>query len=174
MIGRPVASPIEAYASGVRGWACAIPDTTVHVISDSSGPNERKMETLPALAVQQLSIAEAYRIGRVVRLLASCSTRKISASKSSCLIRAIRRPHVVDKIGMLPGNDKIVATIIDLAHNLKLKAMAEGLRPPSSSVCSKRWAAISARGISSLGPSTGLPPRRCWIVRHLVLRRRSK
>lgn len=33
----------------------------------------------------------------------------------------------VDKIGMRPGNDKIVATIIDLAHNLKLKAMAEGV-----------------------------------------------
>jgi len=41
----------------------------VHVISDSSGPNERNMETLPALAVQQLSIAEAYRIGRTVRFI---------------------------------------------------------------------------------------------------------
>ncbi len=69
MIGRPVASSVEAYAAGVRGWACAIPDMTVHVISDSSGPNERKMETLPALAVQQLSIAEAYRIGRTVRFI---------------------------------------------------------------------------------------------------------
>jgi len=69
MIGRPVASSVEAYAAGVRGWACAIPDMTVHVISDSIGPNERKMETLSALAVEQLSIAEAYRIGRTVRFI---------------------------------------------------------------------------------------------------------
>ncbi len=61
MIGRPVTTPVEVYGAGVRGWACAIPDTTVHIISDSSGPNERAMESLPALAVEHLSITEAYR-----------------------------------------------------------------------------------------------------------------
>jgi len=33
-----VASPIEAYAAGVRGWACAIPNMTVHVISCRRSP----------------------------------------------------------------------------------------------------------------------------------------
>ncbi len=69
MIGRPVSTPVEAYGAGVRGWACAIPDATIHIISDSNGPNERAMESLPALAVEHLSITEAYRIGRTVHVI---------------------------------------------------------------------------------------------------------
>jgi len=69
MIGRPVTSPVEAYAAGLRGWACAIPEGTVNVIGDSSGPNERAMESLPALAVDDLSIREAYRAGRAVHFI---------------------------------------------------------------------------------------------------------
>jgi hypothetical protein len=44
-------------------------EAPVHVISDSSGPNERKIETLPALAVGRLSITEAYRVGRAVHFI---------------------------------------------------------------------------------------------------------
>ncbi|GAC1414101.1 MAG: EAL domain-containing protein [Candidatus Velthaea sp.] len=33
----------------------------------------------------------------------------------------------VEKLGMQPSNDTIVASIIDLAHNLQFKAMAEGI-----------------------------------------------
>lgn len=69
MIGRPVTSPVQAYGAGLRGWACAIPEDTVNVIGDSSGPNERAMESLPALAVDDLSIREAYRIGRAVHFI---------------------------------------------------------------------------------------------------------
>lgn len=54
---------------GLRGWACAIPEDTVNIIGDSSGPNERAMESLPALAVDDLSIREAYRIGRAVHFI---------------------------------------------------------------------------------------------------------
>ncbi len=61
--------PVEAYAAGVRGWACAIPEGTVRVIGDSSGPNEQAMESLPALAVEHLSVKEAYRIGRAVHFI---------------------------------------------------------------------------------------------------------
>ncbi len=69
MIGRPVTSPVQAYGAGLRGWACAIPEDTVNIIGDSSGPNERAMESLPALAVDDLSIREAYRIGRAVHFI---------------------------------------------------------------------------------------------------------
>jgi len=60
---------VEAYAVGVRGWACEVPNVDVHVVSDSSGAIERTMETLPALAVERLSISEAYRIGRALRFV---------------------------------------------------------------------------------------------------------
>ena len=69
MISRPITSPVEAYAAGVRGWACEVPIVNVHVVSDSSGTIERTLETLPALAVERLSIAEAYRIGRALRFV---------------------------------------------------------------------------------------------------------
>ncbi len=69
MISRPITSPVEAYAAGVRGWACEVPIVNVHVVSDSSGPIERAMETLPALAVERLSIPEAYRIARALRFV---------------------------------------------------------------------------------------------------------
>lgn len=69
MIGRPVTSPVQAYGAGLRGWACAIPEGTVNVIGDSSGPNERAMESLSALAVDDLSIREAYRVGRAVHFI---------------------------------------------------------------------------------------------------------
>jgi len=61
---------MEAYAVGVRGWACEVPEqVNVHVVSDSSGPIERTLENLPALAVERLSIPEAYRIGRALRFV---------------------------------------------------------------------------------------------------------
>jgi hypothetical protein len=69
MIGRPVTSPVQAYGAGLRGWAFAIPEGTVNVIGDSSGPNERAMESLSALAVDNLSIREAYRVGRAVHFI---------------------------------------------------------------------------------------------------------
>jgi len=69
MISRPASSAMEAYAAGVRGWACEVPKVTVHVVSDSGGPIERAMETLPALAIDRLSIPEAYRLGRALRFI---------------------------------------------------------------------------------------------------------
>jgi len=49
-MARSITSPVEAYAAGVRGWACEVPELDVHIVSDSSGPIERAMETLPATA----------------------------------------------------------------------------------------------------------------------------
>jgi len=58
-----VASSGEAYAAGVRGWPCQIPEGRVHIVSDSTGPIERSMEMLPMLAVTHVLIAEAHRLG---------------------------------------------------------------------------------------------------------------
>jgi len=41
----------------------------LNFIGDSSGPNERAMESLPALAVDDLSIREAYRVERAVHFI---------------------------------------------------------------------------------------------------------
>jgi hypothetical protein len=69
MMGRAVASSGEAYAAGVRGWPCLIPEGAVHIVSDWTGPIERSMETLPMLAVTHVPIAESYRIGRAFRFV---------------------------------------------------------------------------------------------------------
>jgi len=61
---------MEAYAVDVRGVGMRVLEqANVHVVSDSSGPIERAMETVPALAVERLSIPEAYRIGRALRFV---------------------------------------------------------------------------------------------------------
>jgi len=98
MIGRPVTSPVEAYAAGVRGWACAIPEGTVRVIGDSSGPNEQAMESQPALAVEQLSVREAYRVGAQFTSLATFWIKRSSASRLvNVCIGSSSRSHVSAK-----------------------------------------------------------------------------
>jgi len=83
VISRSISSSMEAYAVGVRGWACEVPEqVNVHVVSDSSGPIERTLETLPALASNGSRFRK--RIGSDARcaLSASYLTKNSSASRS--------------------------------------------------------------------------------------------
>jgi len=88
VISRPITSPVEAYAAGVRGWACEVPIVNVHVVSDSSGLSSARWR--PYRRLPSNGSRFQMRTGSDVRCATSVT---YSIKNSSALRSANTRAH---------------------------------------------------------------------------------